>query len=379
MVRESMKNTVLAKVKKSTWVFALNFTVFMVVFAVLVNAGLAAEKKAAPNSVILMPIQFNSGTGDSAKAFRTGDKLDVTVQLEIDAEAAQDLLPTWVGKDGKTYGYRPWPIGPTGKPILMVNYTQERKVDYMAGDGYNEIEFYISAEFVGEKSWEYKGQKYNGAYGVVGVALFPSRFMPLLVGREILGTPKLLADVKNLVLGKMFPDDKAQTGWFEAVDKHDKAFIAGALRNVVSIPYEALAQPMPQHAPLPEKEGWGRASKFEPGFKVMLWKYIPAVNWDPKRPDISYNMAFCVEDSQKEAEKELSQPMAGDGNIVFPNALVFKDHPDIFAPVNKLKGLVEKHSSPFAGNVLIRHYSNAYRAQDMHVMDGPQLPAAYAR
>jgi hypothetical protein len=26
--------------------------------------------------------------------------------------------------------------------------------------------------------------------------------------------------------------------------------------------------------------------------------------------------------------------------------------------------------------VLVRHYRNAYRAQDIHIMDGPRMPAS---
>ena len=336
------------------------------------GSGFALEQPAGV-PLKLMPIQFDHGTGDSRRELATGDKLDVSMQLEVDAAAAAALLPTWQGQDGKTYGYRPWPIGPHGKPVLFVNYTQERDVKYMAGGGYNEIEFYMSAEFVGEKEWSYKGEKYDGAYGYVGILLLPSRLIPLIFGREVLGTPKYLADVKNLVLDKLFPEDKSESGWFEALDKHDLAFIAGALRHIVPVPYEVLKQPLPKHEPLPAKKGWGRARRFEPGFKVMLWKYIPSVNWNTGRPDLSYNMAAAL--AENDEVKDFSQPRAGDGNLIFPHPLKFKDDPAIAAAVKALRQLVEKHGRPFPGNVLIRHYRNAYRAQDMHIMDGPRLPS----
>ena len=327
-----------------------------------------------PNAFYMMPAQFGPVVGDTSKQFTTNDKLDVTIQLEVEAEAAQSLLPTWLGRDGKTYGYRALPLGPTGKPLLFVNYTQERDVDYMAGGGYNEIEFYLSAEFVGENAWDYQGQKYNGAYGTFAVLLLPSDLIPLLLGREFLGTPKHLADVKELVLGKLFPEDNGQSGWFEALDKRGSSFIAGSLRNIAPIPYEALNEPMPEHSPLPEMNGWGRASSFEPGFKGLLWKYISAAEWVSAPPDLSYNLAISVAEG---AFKELSQPMAGDGNIVFPNSLDAKVDPNFFSAFETIKKLVEQHGTPFPGNVLVRHYSNAYRSQDVHILDGPRMPASY--
>jgi hypothetical protein len=320
-----------------------------------------------------MPAQFGAVVGDNSRQLLTGDKLDVTVQLEVNADAAQQLLPTWTGRDGTTYGYRPLPIGPTAKPVLFVNYTQEKEVDYMAGDSYNEIEFYLSAEFVGERSWDYQGNSYNGIQGMFALLLMPSDLIPLLVGREILGTPKHLADVRDLVLGTMFPDDEAQSGWFEAHDKGGRPFIAGSLRNISAVPYEALNEPTPEIPPLPAEDGWGKIDSIEPGFKGLLWKYVAAADWVKQQPDLSYNIAISLDGFPSE---ELSQPMVGDGNIVFPNNLSAREHSNLAPAFNAIKQLVEEHGSPFPGNTLIRHYTNAYRAEDMHITDGPRLPAS---
>lgn len=151
------------------------------------------------------------------------DKLDVTIQIEVDAVVAQSLLPTWKSRDGKTCGYRPWALGPTGKPLLFINYTQERDVDYMAGGGYNEVEFYLSAEFVGENSWTYDGKEYDCAYGMFAILLMPSNLIPLLAGRELMGTPKHLADVTDLVLIESDGENK-KSGKFEIRNLHGSAF-----------------------------------------------------------------------------------------------------------------------------------------------------------
>ncbi len=319
-----------------------------------------------------MPIQFGPIVGDTGTEFITRDKRDVTVQLEVDAEAARALLPTWTGNDGKTYGYRPLPMGPTGKPLLFVNYTQERDVDYMAGGGYNEVEFYLSAEFIGERSWPYKGNRYRGAYGMFAVLLLPSKLTPLLVGREVMGTPKHLADVKDLVMGKISPEDEGLCGCFRIHDVEDEPFLAGLLRNVASIPMEALEEPMPPHTPLPAEEGWGHCDRFEPDFSVMFWKYVAAPTWAQTPPDLSYSLGVCLGDAPT---TELTEPMVGDGNVVFPKSLDFKAHAGIAGPVEALRNVIEHHSTPFPGNVLVRHYSNAYRSRDIHIMDGPRLPA----
>jgi hypothetical protein len=318
-----------------------------------------------------MPAQFGPIVGDSTSELVTHDKLDVTIQLEVDASAARTLLPTWTGRDGKTYGYRPLPMGPNGKPILFVNYTQERDVDYMAGGGYNEIEFYLSAEFVGERSWHFNGASFNAAQGMFAVLLMPSHLIPLLAGRDIFGTPKHLANIGDLVVAKMFPNDATMSGWFEGKDRNGDAFIAGSLRNVSAIPYEALSEVQASPEPLPPENGWGRATAIEPGAKVMAWKYVAAANWTEHQPDISYHLALELGGYPS---KELSQPRAGDGNIVFPHVLSASDDPCLFPAFDAIKRLIQAHSLPFPGNTLIRHYSNAYRSRDVHIMDGQRLP-----
>jgi len=62
--------------------------------------------------------------------------------------------------------------------------------------------------------------------------------------------------------------------------------------------------------------------------------------------------------------------MVGDGFIVFPNELSAAEHPNLFPAFNAVRQLIEKHGTPFPGNTLVRHYSNSYRAQDFHDMDG---------
>ncbi len=319
-----------------------------------------------------MPIQFGPIVGDTSTEFITREKTDVTIQLAVAVEAARSLLPTWIGSDGKTYGYRPLPMGPSEEPLLFVNYTQERDVDYMAGGGYNEVEFYLSAEFIGEKPWQYKGSTYQGAYGMFALLLLPSDLIPLIVGREVMGTPKHLADVKDLVLGKIFPEDDGLCGSFQVHDVKDEPFLAGLIRNVHPIPAEVLEEPMLPHTPLPPEEGWGRCDAFEPDFSVMFWKYVAAANWAQAEPDLSYSLGAYLGDFPT---TELSEPLGGDGNVVFLKSLDVEAHPGIAGPVTALQNLIENHGRPFPGNVLIRHYSNAYRSQDLHIMDGPRLPA----
>ena len=319
----------------------------------------------------VMPVQFGPIAGDSSQQVVTHDKRDVTIQLEVDAHAAQVLLPTWTGRDGNTYGYRPLPIGPTGKPVLFLNYTQERDVEYMAGGGYNEVEFYLSAEFVGENGWDFNGRKYDTAHGMFAVLLLPSHLIPLLVGREALGTPKHLADVTDLVLAKTFPDDEKLSGWFEARNKGGGAFVAGCLRNIAPVPYEVLKEPVPEFPLLPEQKGWARSISCEPGFKVMLWKYVAAGDWASAAPDLSYHLAGALDG----AMGELSQPLAGDANVVFPCVLDAIEHSNFAPAFAAVRNLIEQHGSAFSGNVLIRHYSNSYRAQDLHIMDGTRRPA----
>ncbi len=231
----------------------------------------------------IMPLQFNSNLGSSLDELISQDKLDVTIQIEVDAAVAQSLLPTWKSSDGKTCGYRPWAAGPTGKPLLFINYTQERDVDYMAGGGYNEVEFYLSAEFVGENSWTHDGKEYDGVYGMFAILLMPSNLIPLLAGRELMGTPKHMADVADLVLKESDDEDK-YSGTFEIRNLHGSAFLAGNLRNIAPAGYAILNEPMPEHDEFLATDGWQDAANVEPGFKVTCWKHIPAADWAHSPP-----------------------------------------------------------------------------------------------
>lgn len=147
-------------------------------------------------------------------------------------------------------------------------------------------------------------------------------------------------------------------------------FFSGHLRNIVPVDYEVLNGPMPKHDGFPMIDGWQQANNIEQGFKVMCWKHIPAADWAHSPPDLSCSIAVSLNGTIE----ELSQPMVGDGDIVFPNDLVTRAHPNIYAAISALRNLLENHGSTFPGNLLIRHYGNAYRSQDIHRMDGPRLP-----
>ena len=75
---------------------------------------------------------------------------------------------------------------PDDQPIVTVYYMQCRQVNVLAGGGYNLIGLNLAASFRGKEDFE------KGNYSLV---LWENHCYPIIRGRELLGAPKLFADI----------------------------------------------------------------------------------------------------------------------------------------------------------------------------------------
>ena len=123
----------------------------------------------------IMPAHFGSVTtgwdGDVAH-YEDNTALIILYTAERDAVSAL-LPPGFVATD---------------PPIISVNYVMCRGVDFMAGGGYNLVAVNVSAKFEGRRD------QVQGSFALV---LWENDFMPIVVGREILGVPKLMAEIPD--------------------------------------------------------------------------------------------------------------------------------------------------------------------------------------
>jgi len=144
-------------------------------------------------------------------------------------------------------------FSPIEPATITVTYAMCRDVEYMAGGGYNLVDVDANVRFEG---------KQDSAEGSYGLVLWMDKFYPILLGRELLGAAKLMAEVPDI---QTIGDKKS----FYAAEDGSRLF---------------------------EGEMWGFSEKTEEEITQMVeaskgkswlgYKYFPAV--DLKGADIGY-------------------------------------------------------------------------------------------
>jgi len=82
----------------------------------------------------------------------------------------------------------PEPLQPPDEPVVTIYCQVCRQVDFMAGRGYNIVGVNLSAVFAGKKDrsvWNF------------AAVLWENDIIPIITGRELLGAPKLYADIPD--------------------------------------------------------------------------------------------------------------------------------------------------------------------------------------
>jgi hypothetical protein len=101
-----------------------------------------------------------------------GNWLALQMRYVTDAEALAAILPS--------------AFVPAREPIVSISCMAATQVEFMAGRGYNILAVNLAAEFHGRK---------DHLVGSYAAALWENDAIPIIIGREMLGTPALYADI----------------------------------------------------------------------------------------------------------------------------------------------------------------------------------------
>jgi len=185
-----------------------------------------------------MPVSMGAVRGQPVAKYEDVTTLTALYLTEKDAVAA--LLPK--------------PFEVADEPIVTAYFSKCGKVDFLAGGGYNIFGLNLSAACNGRK---------DSIVGNYALVLWENNTIPITLGRELLGAPKLYGDI---------PDPfRIGNDWRGQVSENGNLLAEISVRNVVEIAPETV-QMMEQMA---NAHPW------------MSWKYIPngdGLNADVSRP-----------------------------------------------------------------------------------------------
>jgi len=159
---------------------------------------------------------------------------DAMIIFETDYDAVAALLPP---------GFEPADV-----PTISVAHSMGRGVDMLGGAGYNLVRVNAAAKFKGKR---------DTAEGNFCLVMWENEFIPIMMGREILGVGKLMAEIPDLWhRGDSFGFYAAENGF---------RLLEGEFSNMVEIPVPPATTTPPQQPDY--YSGW------------MSWKYIPNVTY----------------------------------------------------------------------------------------------------
>jgi len=189
-----------------------------------------------------MPFTFNPGGGyymplsfgplGGQKVCHYGDVTTLSILYVTDKDALAALLPE--------------PFQPADEPVVTLFCQVYRQVDFMAGGGYNIVGVNLSAVFDGKKD------HFQGNYAAI---VWENDTIPIITGRELLGAPKLFADI---------PDPQQEGNeWRFHCSVYGTRLVEGAIKNTASVDETT------RH----EIERIARETMW------MGYKYIPKADW----------------------------------------------------------------------------------------------------
>ncbi len=230
-----------------------------------------------------MPAHFGPSTeGWDGKVAHYEDNTSITILYTTDRERVSALLPP---------GFTP-----TDPPVISVSFVMCRGVNFMAGGGYNLVAVNVSADFAGKRD------KLSGNFALV---LWENSFAPIVVGREVLGAPKLMADIPDAWIRD------GKRGY--AISENGTLLLEGEICDLEKLSDDALQALAAQAA----AGTW------------MGWKYIPSC--DLKGADFSAASALPAKATFREA-------WMGKGEILFHNP-TWEQAPLSYRIINALRDL----------------------------------------
>ena len=231
----------------------------------------------------VMPAHFGpSVEGWDGKVAHYEENTAITVMYTTEKKAVSQYLPP---------GFKP-----TNPPVISVSFVMCRGVDFMAGGGYNLVAINVSADFKGRQ---------DRASGNFALILWENSFLPIMVGREVLGAPKLMGEIPDAWMRD------GKRGF--TVSENGNLLLEGEVSNLHKASDEELKIINQQS----DAGVW------------MGWKYIPSC--DMKKADISNATALPAKTDIKEA-------WLGNGGILFHD-VAWEKAPMSARAVNALKHL----------------------------------------
>ncbi|MEH6604696.1 MAG: acetoacetate decarboxylase family protein [Pseudomonadales bacterium] len=187
--------------------------------------------KTDPNASYMMPAHFGPRYMGEKTSGWYHDVTALVVPYRTDREKLAAYLPAQfeVAED----------------PVVSVFYACNKKVDWLAGRGYNMIGVNASVVFKGAE------EQLQGTYSLV---IWENLTDPILSGRELQGIPKVYADI---------PDATLTDGKYSCSASHfDSQILAMSIDKLRDITAEEAEAAM--------KDGEGKDNP-------MAWRYMPAL------------------------------------------------------------------------------------------------------
>lgn len=130
-----------------------------------------------PATYVMPP--FFGGLPYPLPAARYRDTTNLTFTYDTDGDAVQRLLP---------------PRFTLTEPKLVISLINNRRVEWLAGAGYNLLAVNVPVRFDGSE---------GAIEGMFGLVVWENMTAPILMGRDVQGVPKLYSEVDDL---REFPD-----------------------------------------------------------------------------------------------------------------------------------------------------------------------------
>jgi len=152
------------------------------------------------------------------------------------------MIPYVTDKDALA-SFLPKPLEPTDVPLVAVTCAVCKGVSFLGGGDYNFISINLAAVFNGQKD------HVTGSYWAV---LWENDTFPILLGRELLGAPKLYAEIPN--------PRQEDNNWSFYCTEYGTRLIKGEIKNTAPVDEATLKQ-------LEERAN---------ARTIIGWKYIPS-------------------------------------------------------------------------------------------------------
>ena len=189
------------------------------------------------------------GFGPSiAPSVETGYDLDGSaVEFETTVEALEPFLPEW--------------FTPTARPIVSIGYRHMIGMSWMGGRNYRIVNVRVTSQCAVD------GTLQNVPFCLV---IWESDYAPVVAGRELMGAPKLVADIPEIAA-------VGENHTF-VCREYESTLLRAQVMELTELPREEVAR--------------ASATQRSNPISVGYWKYIPGVDG---KPDANYPVGISMD------------------------------------------------------------------------------------